>query len=89
MPGNGLALAVRVRRQIDGGGAFGHLLQLGNNFFFSRDDDVFGGEVAFNVHPKLALGQVLDVAKRGFDLKVLAQVLIDGARLGGRFDDDE
>ena len=45
MRGNGFAFAVRVRRQIHGKRAFGQLLQFGHNFFFSRDDDVLGGEI--------------------------------------------
>jgi len=88
MRGNGFTLAVRVRRKVNGGCALGQLLQLGHNFFFARDDVVFGAEVSLNVHTKLAFRQVFDVPKRGFDFIVLTQVLVDGFRLGRRFDDD-
>src|SRR3954470_13627927 len=43
--GDSFAFAVRVRREIDGVGGGGKLLQLGDNFFFSRDDDVVSLEV--------------------------------------------
>jgi hypothetical protein len=86
--GNGFAFAVRVRRQINRSRAFGQLLELGHDLFFSRDDVVVGGEVAFEIDAQPALGQVFDVAQRGFDLVVLAQVLVDGLGLDRRFDDD-
>ena len=33
--------------------------------------------------------QIADMSHAGFDDKVLTQILIDGLRLGGRFDDDK
>ena len=88
MRGYGFAFAVRVRGQINRDGSFGQLFQLGHNFLFAGNDDVLGGKVAFDVHTQLALRQVFDVAKRGFNFVVLSQVLVDGFRLGRRFDDD-
>ena len=56
-------------------------------------DDVLGREVVVHVDAELALarvlGQVPDVAVRGEDLVVRAEVALDGPRLGGRFHDHE
>ena len=64
------------------------LLQLGQNFFFARNDDIIGLEVVVRIHAQRALGQIFHVAERGFDSKSLTQIFLDGLRLGGRFDDD-
>ncbi len=85
---NGLAFAVRVRRQIDRVHRTGQLLQLGQNFFFPGDYDVVGLEVVACVHTERALGQILHVAERGLDSKSLSQIFLDGLRLGRRFDND-
>ena len=88
MSGDGLAFAVRVRREIDGVGRGRQLLQLGHNFFFAGDDDVVGLEIVLNVHTQSALGQILHVPERGLDREALAQIFLDGLRLGRRFDND-
>ena len=88
MPGDGFAFAVRVRRKIDAVGGQGQLLQLGENFFLAGNDDVFRLEFVVDIDAQRALGQVLDVPKRSFDDEALAQILLDGLRLGWRFDDD-
>ena len=68
MRGDRFAFAVRVRRQVDSVGALRQLLQLGEHFFFARNDDVFGREVVLDVDAKRLLGQIFNVAERGFDL---------------------
>ena len=73
MGGDGFAFAVRVRRQIDRVSGLCQLLQLGEDFFFARNDDVFGLEVVVHIHTQSALGQVFDVAERGLDRVTLAQ----------------
>ena len=88
MRGNGLAFAVRVRRQVDGIGGGGELLQLGDNFFLAGNDDVVGLEIVFDIDAQGALGQVLHVPERGFDGITLPQIFLDRFRLGRRFDDD-
>ncbi len=89
MGGDGLALAVRVGRQIHGGRRLRHLLQLGDDLFLAGNDHVVRLEVVLDVHAQDALGQVLDVAERGLDFVVLPQILVDRLRLGRRFDDDQ
>ena len=88
MCGNGLAFAVRVRRQIDRVHRAGQLLQLGQNFFFPGNDDVVGFELVAGIHTQSALGQIFHVAERGLDSKSLSQIFLDGLRLGRRFDND-
>ncbi len=89
MGGNGLTFAVRVRRQINGGRGFGHLLQFGQDFFLARNNDVFRAEIALNIHAQLALGQIFHMSQGSLDLIVGPQVFIDGFRLGRRFNDDK
>ena len=88
MSGDGFAFAIRVRRKVDGVGQEGQLLQLGEDLFFSGDDDVFGIEIVFDVDTEAALGQVLHVAVRSIDRESLAQILLDSFRLSRRFDND-
>ncbi len=66
--GNGLAFAVRVRRQVDGIRRLRQLLQLGDNLFLAGDDDVLGGEIVVEIDAERLLGQVLNVPERGFYL---------------------
>ena len=86
--GDGFALAVRIGCEVDRIGRLRQLLQLGENFLFAGNDDVFGVEVILDIDAQGALGQVLDVAKRGLDRETLAQIFLDGFRLARRFDDD-
>ena len=88
MGGNGFAFAIRVGREVDRIHALRQLLQLGDNFFFAGNDDVFGLEVIVDVDPERALGQIFHVAERSFDSEALAQIFLDGLRLGRRLDDD-
>ena len=85
--GDGLAFAVRVGGEINGIRRDGQLLQLGDDFLFAGDDDVFGFEVIVDVDAQGALGQIFDVAEGSLDGVALAQIFFDGLRLGGRFDD--
>ena len=65
---NGLAFAVRVRRQIDRVRRLRQLFQLGDDLFLARDDDVLGREVVVQIDAQRLLGQILDVAERGLDV---------------------
>src|SRR5438477_4903178 len=89
MRSDGFAFAVRVRGEIDGVRVAGELLQAGNNFLFAGDDDVFGLEVVLYIHAERTLGQIFDVPERGLNGVAFAQILLNGFRLGRRFDDDE
>ena len=85
---DGFAFAIRIGREIDRIHPDRQLLQPGNNFLFARNDDVFGLEVVLDVDPERALGQILYVAERSLDGESLAQIFLDGLRLGGRLDDN-
>jgi hypothetical protein len=50
---------------------------------------VFGLEALFDVHGALLARQSPDMAKRSQDLVVRSEELLDGFRLGWRFDDYE
>ena len=64
------------------------LLQPGDNFLFAGNDDVFRFEVIVDVDSERALRQILHVAERSFDSEALAQIFLDGLRLGRRLDDN-
>ena len=89
MRGNSLAFAVRIRRQIDGRGALGELLQPRQYLLFAGDDGVLGLEVVLDIDTQHFLGQVFHVPKRGFHVEAFAEIFIDRLRLRGRFDDYE
>src|ERR1051326_6464489 len=78
MGGDGLALTIRVGREIDGIGRRSQLLQFGNYFFFAWDDNVICLEIVRGVHTESALGQIFDMPERGFDGEALTKILLDG-----------
>ena len=89
VPGDRLALAVGVGREIDLAGALGGLLQLRERLGLALDGDVLGLEPVLDVHAELPRGQVADVADRGLHVVAGAEILADRLGLGGRLDDDE
>ena len=93
VPGDGLALAVEVGREVDEVRALGGLLDVVDLLAPVVADDVLGREVVVDVHAELALagvlGQVADVAVRRQDPVIGPEIALDGPRLGRRFDDDE
>ena len=102
VPGDGLALAVLIRGEVELVGVLEQGLQLADLLLLVRVDDVVRVEVVLDVDPELAEGALLDlgrhlarrrdvadVAHRGLDVPVAAEVAGDGPRLRGRLDDDE
>src|SRR5262249_11533271 len=83
------ALAVWVGR---GGGGLGRLpplFYISDNLFLAGHYFIGRLEIVFDVHAEALLRQILDVADRGDDFEVLAQIFIDCLRLRRRFDDYE
>src|ERR1700674_451323 len=89
MPGDRLALAVRVRCQQDFGGAFGGGLQILDRRFLARDRDVFRLEGMLDVDPKRALRQVAHVTHRGANVVFGTKKPAKRFGLRGRFNDDQ
>ena len=103
VPGDGLALAVLVRSQVDLAGLLHQLLELGYLGLLVRRDDIQRLEAVVDVHtqpgPVLALvgggdlvgptGQVTDVADGRLDHVVRAEQAGDGLGLGRGFHDDQ
>ncbi len=85
---DGLAFAVRIRRQINRIHPGRYLLQLGQHLFFTGDNHVLRFELVVGIHAQSALGQIFHVAERGLDGKSLSQIFLDGFRLRRRFDND-
>jgi hypothetical protein len=89
MPADRLALAVGVGGEEDRGRFLGRRLQLVEDLLAGLEDLVLGLEALLDVHAELLLREVADVAHRGLDRVVAAQVLVDRLRLRGRLDDDQ
>ncbi len=89
VPGDGLALPVRVGGQIDAAGLAGGLFQFGHDLLLALDDLIVGGEAVFFVHAEGLGGQVADMAHGGLNGKGFAEKFFDGLHLGGRLDDDQ
>ena len=82
VPGDGLALTVRVGGQIHLSALLGCLFQGGDGLLLSLDGLVVGLESVFHVHAQLALGQVPDVTHGRHHLITRSKVLADGLGLG-------
>ncbi len=102
VPGDGLALAVLVGREVELGGVLELALELADLLLLVRVDDVVGLEVVLDVDPELPERALLhlrrhlrrgrdvaDVAYRRLDVPVRPQIARDRLRLRGRLDDDE
>ena len=105
VPGDGLALAVRIRGEVEGLGVLELALELGDLLLLVRVHHVVRGEAVLRVHGELAegallhvrgqvrgLGQVTDVPHGGVHHPALAhrvEVLRDGLALGRGLHDDE
>ncbi|SKU56608.1 Uncharacterised protein [Mycobacteroides abscessus subsp. abscessus] len=95
VPGDGLTLAVTVRREIELVNVLQQALELGDGALLIRADDVEGLEIRIDVHPEASpgfglvlgrnvgsgTGQVPDVATRRFDDVSVAEVASDLAGL--------
>src|SRR5262245_17314598 len=89
MPRNGLAFTIRVWGEVDVVLALRSALQFGNDLLLAVQHLILRLEVVVDIDAELALRQVHDVSHRRLHLKVLPQILLQGARFGGGFDDDE
>ena len=89
VPGDGLALAVRVGRQIEPRGALEGLGDLLQPLVRPRVDRPDHGKAVVRQHRAVLGRQVAHMAIAGQDPVAVAQVLVDGFRLGRRFDDND
>ena len=89
MPGDRLALAVRVRRKIDRAGRLGVLFQLRDQILFFLHGDIFRLEAVLYVNAQLALRQIPQMPHGRFYLILAAEITLDGLGLRRRFDDDQ
>ena len=85
VPGDRLAFAVEVGREVDEVGPLGRLLDVGDLLAPVVVDDVLGGEIVVDVDAELALagvlGEVADMTVGREDTVVVAEVALDGPRL--------
>ena len=95
VPGDRLALAVGVGRQVDQGGGGGAFLQVGEDLLMALVGQIDIGRhpAGFDVDADVLAArfgrQIADVAVAGPDLEAGAQVFLDRLRLGRRLDDHQ
>ena len=89
VPRDRLALAVRVRREIDDVARLGGGLELLDERFLALDGLVVRLKVVFDVDAELALGQVAQMSHARRHGIALAEILADGLCLCRRLDDDQ
>ena len=87
VPGDGFAFAVRIGRKMQ---RFGFFQRFGDGFdvtFIALHQLVLHREAVIGVDRAFLRHQVAHVAIGRQHLEILAQVFLDGARFGRRFDD--
>ena len=89
VPRDRLALAVGVGRQNDPIGAPDRDANVAEPLGRLGVDLPAHGEIVVRIDRAVLGGEIADVAIGGVDPVVLAQVFVDGLRLGGRFDDHD
>ena len=89
VPADGLALAVRVGREVDVVRCLGGLAQAAHNVLFALDDLVARQVAVLLVQAHVALGKIAHVAHGGLHDIVLAEEFADGLHLCRGLNDDE
>ena len=89
VPGDRLALAIGVGRQHQHRRFLQRLGNGGDVLLVALDQPILHREFVVGIDRAFLGHQVAHVTVGGQDLVVLAQVFLDRARFGGRFDDDE
>jgi hypothetical protein len=87
VPGDSLALAVGVGRQVHFLGSGCRRLDVLDHVTLVVGHAVVRRKVVVHIDGKLRLEQIAHVAHRRLDFEVAAQVMLDGAGLGRRLDD--
>ena len=89
MPGNGLALAIRVGGEDQPVGVLHRLGDVGQPLGRRAVDLPGHGEIVVGLHRAVLGRQVADMAEGGQNLVVAAEIFVDRLRLCRRFDDDD
>ena len=89
MPGDRLALAVRVRGENEPVSRLHGRRDLVQPLVGGRVDLPRHGEVFVRLHRTVLGRQIAHMAERGQHLVARTQIFVDGFRLGGRLDDDD
>jgi hypothetical protein len=85
----GLSFAIRVGRENQSVGVLDRLGDFGEPLGRRTVDLPGHGEVLVGAHRTVLRRQIADVAERGQNLVVLAQIFVDCLGLGRRLDDDD
>ena len=89
VPRNRLALAVGVGRENQPVGALRRVADFLEALLLVAIELPVHREILVRAHAAILGWQVADVTVAGENLEVLAEIFLDGFRLGGRFDDDQ
>ncbi|MPN63253.1 hypothetical protein SDC9_211010 [bioreactor metagenome] len=84
MPGDRLALPVRVGGEKHFLAVSGGLAQTLDNFFLAFNGLIIRREPMLHIDAQFTFGQVTDMTHRGLHLIAGAQILSDGLGFGGR-----
>ena len=83
VPGDGFALAVGVRGEVDRVGRPGGFLQFGDDFLLGLEHLVGGVEVVLDIDPEGVPGKVLHMSHRGPDIELRTEIFLDRFYLCG------
>jgi len=89
MPADGFSFAVGVGGDVDGIESAGRRLEGPDDLFLAWNQFLGRLESVVQVHSQLLLGKIPHVSHGSFDTEVLAEVAVDGPRLGGGLDNDQ
>ena len=89
MPGNSLTLAIKVSGQVHGICFSRHFDDVPDMLLAALSEFVGHREIVVGINRAILRGQIPDMTISSQDLEIRAKVPVDGARLGGRFYDQQ
>ena len=89
VPGDGLAFPVRVSREDHAVGVLNRAADIAHPLGGLRVDFPAHREIVVRIDRAVLRREIPHMAERGVDLVVLAQIFVDGLRLGWRLDDHD
>ena len=89
VPADGFSFAVGIGGDVDGIDSAGRRLEGPDYLLLAWNQFIGRLESVVQIHSQLFLGKIPYVAHGGLDAEVLAEVAVDGPRLGGGLDNDQ
>ena len=89
MPGDGLALAIRVGREQRGRRLLHRGAEVADLLLLALDELVLGSETRLDIDADLRLGEIADMSHRGENDVLGPEKTGERSRLAGQLDDDQ